>query len=100
VTASTGSFLSGAIERFYGQPWSIAERLELFEWMAACDLDTYLYAPKDDWHHRALWRQPYDSAEREFCDRVTEVRRRPLLHALWRGIWDLRQELDALERRT
>ena len=55
--------LSGAIEGFYGQPWSEAERLQLFEWIAAWGLDTYLYAPKDDLHHRALWREPYAAPE-------------------------------------
>src|SRR5688500_8569576 len=27
--------------------------------MAAWGLNTYVYAPKDDLHHRALWREPY-----------------------------------------
>ncbi len=58
------TFLSGVIEGFYGQPWSRAERVELFEWMAAWGLNTYLYAPKDDLHHRALWREPYPGGGR------------------------------------
>jgi protein O-GlcNAcase/histone acetyltransferase len=62
VTEQAG-FLAGAIEGFYGQPWTSSERLELFDWMAAWDLNTYVYAPKDDLHHRALWRVPYDTAE-------------------------------------
>ena len=41
-------FLSGAIEGFYGQPWTHAERIALFDWLAAWGLNTYLYAPKDD----------------------------------------------------
>ena len=53
-------FLSGVIEGFYGPPWSQQERATLFEQMAAWGLDTYLYCPKDDLHHRAIWRQPYD----------------------------------------
>jgi protein O-GlcNAcase/histone acetyltransferase len=52
-------FLSGVIEGFYGPPWSRAERSALFAQMAAWGLDTYLYCPKDDLHHRAIWRQPY-----------------------------------------
>jgi protein O-GlcNAcase / histone acetyltransferase len=55
--------LSGVIEGFYGQPWTQSERLELFDWMAAWDLNTYVYAPKDDLHHRALWREPYVATE-------------------------------------
>lgn len=52
-------FLSGVIEGFYGPPWTAAERAALFAQMAASGLDTYLYCPKDDLHHRALWREPY-----------------------------------------
>lgn len=58
-------FLAGVIEGFYGPPWTPAERLELFEWMKAWGLNTYLYAPKDDLKHRALWRAPYSPPEAE-----------------------------------
>ena len=55
--------LSGVIEGFYGRPWTQPERLELLAWMAAWGLDTYVYAPKDDLHHRALWREPYGASD-------------------------------------
>jgi protein O-GlcNAcase/histone acetyltransferase len=35
---------------------------------------------------------------REFCVRVTELRHRPLFHALFRRIWELRDVLDLIER--
>jgi hypothetical protein len=35
---------------------------------------------------------------REFCARMTELRQRPLFYALSRRIWELREELDLLER--
>jgi protein O-GlcNAcase / histone acetyltransferase len=63
VTAPAATFLSGAIEGFYGKPWSAAERLELFDWLAGWGLNTYLYAPKDDLHHRAIWREPYNEED-------------------------------------
>lgn len=56
-------FLAGTIEGFYGQPWSQTERFELFDWMADWGLNTYLYAPKDDLRHRAIWREPYTPKE-------------------------------------
>lgn len=56
-------FLSGVIEGFYGPPWSAADRLAAFARMADWGLDTYLYCPKDDLHHRAIWREPYDEAD-------------------------------------
>ena len=55
----SSDFVAGVIEGYYGQPWSRAERFELFDQMAAWGLDTYMYGPKDDLHHRAAWRQPY-----------------------------------------
>src|ERR1035437_10776995 len=35
---------------------------------------------------------------REFCVGMTELRQRPLFYALSRRIWELREELDLLER--
>jgi len=60
---ATSDFLAGVIEGFYGQPWSQAERFELFDWMAGWGLNTYLYAPKDDLKHRAIWRELYSTSE-------------------------------------
>jgi len=54
--------LAGVIEGFYGPPWTTAERLTLLDRMQAWGLNTYLYGPKDDLHHRALWREPYGPA--------------------------------------
>jgi protein O-GlcNAcase / histone acetyltransferase len=56
---------AGVIEGFYGPPWSPAERMELLQWMKAWQLNTYVYAPKDDLKHRAAWREPYTAAEAE-----------------------------------
>jgi protein O-GlcNAcase/histone acetyltransferase len=35
---------------------------------------------------------------REFCFRLTELRHRPLFYALHRRLWELREELDLLDR--
>jgi len=59
------NLLAGVIEGFYGRPWSQSERFELFDWMANWELNTYLYAPKDDLKHRALWRELYSASEAE-----------------------------------
>lgn len=53
----------GVIEGFYGRPWTPAQRVRLYGWMAAWGMDTYLYAPKDDPWHRARWREPYPPQE-------------------------------------
>lgn len=56
-------FLAGVIEGFYGPPWSRAERFEAFGWLGRFGLNTYFYGPKDDPHHRAIWRQPYSEPD-------------------------------------
>jgi len=53
----------GVVEGFYGRPWSARQRLCLFGWLRAAGLNAYLYAPKDDLKHRALWRERYTPAE-------------------------------------
>lgn len=98
-------FLAGVIEGFYGPPWTRAERLELFDWMAAWTLNTYLYAPKDDLKHRALWRETYSPAEAEAIeDLIQACRQRGLrfIYALSSGL-DIRfsqqAELACLQKR-
>jgi protein O-GlcNAcase/histone acetyltransferase len=67
--------LTGVVEGFYGTPWTLAERTELFEWMTAGGLNTYLYAPKDDLLHRALWREPYGESAAGELRRVIDAAR-------------------------
>jgi hyaluronoglucosaminidase len=55
--------MRGVIEGFYGTPWSHAERLDLIQFCAQHDLNTWVYAPKDDPYHRAKWREPYPDDE-------------------------------------
>jgi hyaluronoglucosaminidase len=49
----------GAIEGFYGSPWTPAERLDQLAFYGRFKLNTYIYAPKDDPFHRDRWREPY-----------------------------------------
>jgi hypothetical protein len=55
--------LRGTVEGFYGPPWSHSDRMAHLEFSAEVGLNTYVYAPKDDPHHRARWREPYPAAE-------------------------------------
>ena len=84
------NFLAGVIEGFYGQPWSQAERFELFSWMSAWRLNTYLYAPKDDLKHRALWREAYLPSEASLLGELIRVAKQ---HGL-RFIYALSPGLD------
>jgi len=105
ATRDPDTFLSGVIEGFYGSPWSQAERFELFDWMAAWGLNTYLYAPKDDLKHRALWRELYSASETEnLASLIKACRQRNLrfIYALSPGL-DIRYtdkaELTQIQRR-
>ena len=61
-------FLCGAIEGFYGKPWSDEQRKDLFKLMALWGMNAYMYAPKDDFKHRHLWREMYSDLELgEWC---------------------------------
>ncbi|MPY54487.1 beta-N-acetylhexosaminidase family protein [Streptomyces acidicola] len=51
--------LRGAIEGFYGSPWTHTERLDQLAFYGELKMNTYLYAPKDDPYHRERWRDPY-----------------------------------------
>ncbi|KAF3687316.1 Protein O-GlcNAcase [Channa argus] len=50
---------------FYGRPWTMGQRTELFKREQMWGLNTYLYAPKDDYKHRMYWRDLYSAQEAE-----------------------------------
>jgi hypothetical protein len=53
-------YVCGIIEGFYGVPWSLTDRKRLALMMhLTATLNTYVYAPKDDRHHRMRWRSLY-----------------------------------------
>lgn len=56
-------FVCGVVEGFYGRPWTLAQRKDLFEKMHSWGMSSYLYAPKDDCKHRAYWRELYTVEE-------------------------------------
>ncbi|HZR82637.1 MAG TPA: beta-N-acetylglucosaminidase domain-containing protein [Candidatus Binatia bacterium] len=59
-----GAFaVRGAIEGFYGTPFSWEERERLVRFIAARGMNAYVYAPKNDPLHRERWRDPYDAGE-------------------------------------
>ncbi|WP_239145818.1 beta-N-acetylglucosaminidase domain-containing protein [Actinoplanes couchii] len=65
----------GAIEGFYGSPWTHAERLDQLAFYGRIKSNTYVYAPKDDPYHRDRWREAYPAAKlselRELVDVAT-----------------------------
>jgi len=105
ATHQSGYFLAGVIEGFYGQPWSQAERVQLFDWMSAWGLNTYFYAPKDDLKHRAIWRALYSDAESENLRQLVQACQQRNLHfiyALSPGSdirYSVESELDCVRKR-
>ncbi|XP_035702266.1 protein O-GlcNAcase isoform X2 [Folsomia candida] len=57
------SFMCGVVEGFYGRPWTTEQRKDLFIKMRKWGMDSYLYAPKDDYKHRFYWREQYTVEE-------------------------------------
>ena len=55
--------LSGVIEGFYGRPWTEAQRVRMLDWINQADMNMFVYAPKDDIHIRARWREPYAESD-------------------------------------
>ena len=60
--------LRGIVEGFYGTPWSNEIRIDLIKFCSEYNLNSYIYAPKDDPYHREKWRLPYPS------EKMTELK--------------------------
>lgn len=61
--SGAGRFICGVVEGFYGRPWTTEQRKDLFGKLQRCGMDSYVYAPKDDYKHRAYWRELYTVEE-------------------------------------
>ena len=53
---------TGYIEGYYGRLFDWRDRNRLLGGVAAAEMTSYFYAPKEDARHRQFWRQPYDKA--------------------------------------
>ncbi|XP_059615750.1 protein O-GlcNAcase-like [Phlebotomus argentipes] len=56
-------FICGVVEGFYGRPWTTEQRKDLFAKLKKWGMNSYVYAPKDDYKHRAYWRELYTVEE-------------------------------------
>ncbi|KAK7867627.1 hypothetical protein R5R35_014820 [Gryllus longicercus] len=65
IHVKNGNFICGVVEGFYGRPWTTEQRKDLFQKLKKWGMDSYLYAPKDDYKHRAYWRELYTVEEAE-----------------------------------
>ncbi|MFF0726380.1 beta-N-acetylglucosaminidase domain-containing protein [Streptomyces sp. NPDC004134] len=58
-----GTGWRGAIEGFYGVPWSHESRLDQLSFYGEHKMNIYVYSPKDDPYLRERWREPYPADE-------------------------------------
>ncbi|MEV6961226.1 beta-N-acetylglucosaminidase domain-containing protein [Streptomyces sp. NPDC051207] len=71
-----GTAVRGITEGFYGTPWTHAQRLAQLDFMGRTKQNRYLYAPGDDPHRQARWREPYPAERRaEFRELAERARR-------------------------
>lgn len=62
----TPSFsMRGVIEGFYGVPWTNEDRVDLLHFLGKNQMNTYMYAPKDDELQRKRWREKYPEEKLE-----------------------------------
>ncbi|WP_125706655.1 beta-N-acetylglucosaminidase domain-containing protein [Lacticaseibacillus daqingensis] len=65
----------GVIEGFYGTPWTDQARKDLFDFMAAHRMNTYIYSAKDDSYLRDDWKALYPADKlAEIQDLVTAAK--------------------------
>lgn len=55
----------GFIEGYYGNPWSLEDRIDLMEFGGEIKMNQYVFAPKDDPYHNQRWRELYPEEELE-----------------------------------
>ncbi|MCM1028315.1 MAG: beta-N-acetylglucosaminidase domain-containing protein [Pseudoflavonifractor sp.] len=73
----------GVVEGFYGNPWSVADRLSQFDFYGANKLDTYIYGPKDDPYHHGRWREPYPDDKAAEMKTMAEAAARNKVWFVW-----------------
>ncbi|MFI8306879.1 beta-N-acetylglucosaminidase domain-containing protein [Streptomyces sp. NPDC085927] len=70
-----GTAVRGITEGFYGTPWTHRQRLAQLDFMGRTKQNRFLYAPGDDLHRQARWREPYPDRQRaEFRELAERAR--------------------------
>ena len=74
----------GAVEGYYGAPWSFEARKSQFDFYGRNKLNTYIYAPKDDpYHHGLGCYQPYPADKAEELRQLVLHARRNHVRFVW-----------------
>ncbi|MCM2575977.1 beta-N-acetylglucosaminidase domain-containing protein [Streptomyces meridianus] len=71
-----GTGVRGTTEAFFGEPWTLEQRLEHLVFMGRTKQNRYLYAPGDDPYRQTRWRDPYPAGQRDEFRRLADRARR------------------------
>ncbi|XP_005181562.1 protein O-GlcNAcase [Musca domestica] len=99
------NFICGVIEGFYGRPWTTEQRKDLFRKLKKWGMDSYVYAPKDDYKHRAYWRELYTVEEADHLSGLISAAKEhgiTFYYALSPGLdmtYSSQKELQTLKRK-
>lgn len=63
----------GALEGYYGSPWSVEDRIDMMKFGGEIKMNQYGFAPKDDPYHNSKWRELYPKAELEDMKSMAEA---------------------------
>ena len=73
----------GLVEGYYGNPYSEANRMSLFEMFGRQKMNMYIYGPKDDAYHRGKWRENYPAAQAEKIRSYVNVAKANKVDFVW-----------------
>ena len=81
--SATPILLRGIVEGFYGTPWNYDIRADLLKFCGEYNLNSYIYAPKDDPYHRDKWREPYPNDKLLELKNLAEVAAQNNVHFVY-----------------
>ncbi|MBQ8270859.1 MAG: beta-N-acetylglucosaminidase domain-containing protein [Bacteroidaceae bacterium] len=73
----------GLVEGYYGNPYSEADRMSLFEMFGRQKMNIYIYGPKDDVYHRGQWRENYPADQAEKIRSYVNVAKANKVDFVW-----------------
>ena len=73
----------GLVEGYYGNPYSEANRMSLFEMFGRQKMNFYIYGPKDDVYHRGQWRENYPAEQAEEIRSYVEAAKANKVDFVW-----------------
>ena len=63
----------GFIEGYYGNPWSLEDRIDLMKFGGEIKMNQYVFAPKDDPYHNKQWRELYPKEDLEKIKKLAQA---------------------------